>query len=64
MGVAHLGQERASTCRVKATGDVEAAKALVDTWVTGDKKALVHLDEIRSRLASFPRGSMVYEVRM
>ena len=49
---------------VKATGDVDAAKALVDPWVIGDKKALVHLDEIRSRLASFPRGSMVYEVRM
>jgi len=49
---------------VKATGDVAAAKALVDPYVTGEKKSLVHLDEIKSRLAKFPRASMVYQVTM
>ena len=49
---------------VKATGDVAAAKALVDPYVTGEKKSLVHLDDIKSRLAKFPRASMVYQVTM
>ncbi len=48
----------------KATGNVEAAKAIVDTYVTGEKKALVHLDEIRTRLSAYPRSSMVYQVTM
>lgn len=48
----------------KATGDVAAAKALVDPYVTGDRKSLIHLDEIKARLGKFPRSSMVYQVTM
>ncbi len=48
--------------RAKATGDVAGAKALVDPFVTGDQKHLVHADEIAERLAAFPKASMVYAV--
>lgn len=48
----------------KATGNVEAARTMVDDFVTGPKKALIHLDEIKARLAPFPRGSMIYQVKL
>lgn len=48
----------------KATGNVEAAKAIVDPYVSGAKKALVHIEDIKARLSGYPRSSMVYEVKM
>jgi hypothetical protein len=50
--------------RIKAEGDVNGAKALLESYVSGDKADMVHLDEIIERLAEFPRGSLVYEVRL
>ena len=38
------------------------AKSLVESFVTGDKKGLVHADEIADRLARFPKASMVYSI--
>ena len=49
---------------VARTGNVEAAKAIVDPYVSGEKKSLVHLDEIKARLAPFARSTMVYQVRL
>jgi len=48
--------------RAKVMGDVLAAKALIEPYVTGSKKDLVHADEIAERLARFPKASMVYSV--
>lgn len=50
--------------RIKATGDVAAATALLDPYVTGDRKGLVHVDEIQERLGRFPKATMVYTVRL
>jgi len=50
--------------RIKATGDVAAAGALLEPYVTGDRKGLVHVDEIQERLGRFPKATMVYTVRL
>lgn len=43
--------------RIKATGDVDGAKALVDGFVSGGDAQLVHMDEIQRRLRRLPRPS-------
>ncbi|MBM4396337.1 MAG: hypothetical protein FJ087_11660, partial [Deltaproteobacteria bacterium] len=50
--------------RVKATGDAAAAGALVQPYVSGDKRGLVRLEEIVERLRPFPRATMRYEVTL
>ena len=47
---------------IKAKGDVQGAKALIEPYVSGEKKGLVHMEEIAERLLKFPRASMVYSV--
>ncbi len=54
----------AEVVRIKATGDVAAAKALIDAYVTGDRAAQVHQPQIAERLLGFPRGTLVYSVEM
>ncbi len=54
----------AKVVKIKATGDVEAAKQLVEPYVSGNKRGVVHHDEITERLLRFPRASMVYSVRL
>ena len=54
----------AKLVKIKATGDVEGAKALVEPYVSGAKRAQVHHEEITERLLKFPRASMVYSVKM
>ncbi|MBI4669419.1 MAG: hypothetical protein HY747_09610 [Elusimicrobia bacterium] len=49
--------------RIKATGDVAGAKALVEPYVGGDKKHFVRMEEIEDRLLKFPKASMVYSVK-
>ncbi len=54
----------AEVVRIKATGDVAGAKALIDRYVTGDRAAQVHQPEIAARLLDFPKGSLVYSVEL
>lgn len=54
----------ADVVRVKATGDVAGAKALVDPYVSGDKAVNVHVCEIQERLLQFSKGSLVYKVEL
>lgn len=54
----------AKVVKIKATGDVNAAKQLVEPYVSGDKRGIVHHDEISERLLKFPRASMVYSVKL
>lgn len=49
--------------KIKATGDVEGAKSLIEPYVTGAKKAQVRHEEITERLLKFPRASMAYSVK-
>jgi hypothetical protein len=49
--------------KIKATGDVQGARALVEPYVSGDRRVLVHMEEITERLLKFPRASMVYSVK-
>ncbi len=49
--------------RIKAQGDAAAARALVDDFVKGEGSRLVRLDEVRARLAKFPKPSFSYTVR-
>ncbi len=53
----------AKVVKIKATGDVEAAKALIEPYVSGSKRNIVHHDEISERLLKFPRASMVYSIK-
>jgi len=50
--------------KIKATGDVILAKQLVEPYVTGNKREIVHHDEIIERLLRFPRASMVYSIKL
>lgn len=50
--------------RIKAEGDVAGAKALIDPFITGADKGLVHMPEITQRLLRYPKGSMVYSVTL
>jgi hypothetical protein len=50
--------------RIKAAGDAAGARELIEAYVTGSKKGLVHADEIAERLLKFPRASMVYSVKL
>jgi hypothetical protein len=52
----------AEVVRIKATGDVEAARALIDPYVVGDRAAQVRQPEIAARLLGFPKGTLVYAV--
>lgn len=52
----------AEVVRIKATGDVDAAKALIDRYVIGEGAAQVHQPEIAERLLDFPKGTLVYSV--
>lgn len=54
----------AKVVKIKATGDVEGAKALVEPYVSGNKRDIVHHDEIMERLLKFPKASMVYSVKL
>ena len=54
----------ARVVKIKATGDVEGAKSLVEPYVSGNKRGIVHHDEITERLLKFPRASMVYGIRL
>lgn len=54
----------ARVVRIKATGDVDAARALVEPYVSGPKRGVVHHEEITERLLRFPRASMVYSVKL
>jgi hypothetical protein len=58
-----VGKLASRVVRIKATGDVEGARALIEPYVSGAKKAQVHHEEIAERLLRFPRASMVYSVR-
>lgn len=49
--------------RIKATGDVEDARALVATYVTGSGFDLVHSEEITERILRYPKASFTYAVR-
>ena len=48
---------------IKAAGDVAAAKALVDDFVSGPGAALVRVPEIRARLLKYPKETFLYGVR-
>ena len=50
--------------RIKATGDAKAGQALIDAFVSGKKKELVHMDEIAERLLRYGKGSLVYSVKL
>jgi hypothetical protein len=54
----------ARVVKIKATGDVAGAKSLVEPYVSGDKRGVVHHDEITERLLKFPRASMVYGIKL
>jgi hypothetical protein len=49
--------------RIKATGDVEGAKALVGRHVSAEGQAAMHADVIRDRVLRFARASFVYGLR-
>ncbi|MBI2789689.1 MAG: hypothetical protein HYX59_13500 [Elusimicrobia bacterium] len=46
--------------RVKASGDVAGAKALVDGFVSGDGSALMRMDKVQERLRKYPKESYSY----
>lgn len=46
--------------RVKATGDVEGAKALVDGFVSGDGAPLMRMAKVQERLRKYPKESYSY----
>lgn len=46
--------------RIKATGDVEGAKALVGGFVSGSDAALMRLDTVQARLRKYPKESYSY----
>jgi hypothetical protein len=48
---------------IKAAGDVAAAKALVEDFVSGPGAALVHVPEIRARLLKYPKETFQYSVK-
>lgn len=50
--------------RIKATGDVQDAEALIATYVTGEAFALVHSEEIKERILRHPKASFTYAVRI
>ena len=50
--------------RIKATGDKAAAEALVTPYVEGDKKALVHMEEITQRQLAYPKATFLYTVEL
>lgn len=52
----------AEVVRIKASGDVAAARALIDPYVVGDRAAQVRQPEIAARLLGFPKGTLVYAV--
>lgn len=52
----------AEVVRIKALGDVDAAKTLIDRYVVGEGAANVHQPEIAERLLDFPKGTLVYSV--
>ncbi|MCX7959341.1 MAG: hypothetical protein N3B13_09870, partial [Deltaproteobacteria bacterium] len=54
----------AKTVKIKATGDVESAKKLIEPYVSGEKRNIVHHNEITERLLRFPRASMVYSIKL
>ncbi len=47
---------------VKARGEVAAARALVDPFLTGPETALLQLDEVSARVRSQPKASFVYAI--
>jgi hypothetical protein len=49
--------------RLKATGDVAGGRALVDEFVNGRGRALVHQEHITTVLAKYPKVSFRYEVK-
>ena len=46
--------------RMKATGDVAGAKALVDGFVSGDGAPLMRMDKVQERLRKYPKESYSY----
>ena len=46
--------------RVKATGDVQGAKALVDGFVSGDGAPLMRMEKVQERLRKYPKESYSY----
>ncbi|MEQ1918218.1 MAG: hypothetical protein ABL955_03390 [Elusimicrobiota bacterium] len=46
--------------RIKATGDVAGAKALIDGFVSGDGSALVRMAKVQERLRKYPKESYSY----
>ncbi|MGC8928776.1 MAG: hypothetical protein ACP5QK_12755 [Myxococcota bacterium] len=54
----------AKVVKIKATGDVDSAKSLIEPYVSGSKRDMVHHEEISERLLRFPRASMVYSVKL
>lgn len=50
----------AKVIRIKATGDVEGAKALVGGFVSGPDASLMRLDTVQARLRKYPKESYSY----
>ena len=48
--------------RIKAKGDAAGARALIDPYVTGEHRGLVHQDEVARRILRYAKGSMVYSL--
>jgi len=48
--------------RIKAKGDKAGAQALIEPYVSGEHKGLVHMDEVAERILRYPKGSMVYSL--
>ena len=46
--------------RIKATGDIAGAKALIDGFVSGDGAALVRMAKVQERLRKYPKESYSY----
>ena len=49
---------------IKSTGDTEGAEALITPYVEGDKRPLVHMDEIRERSLAYPKATFLYSVTL
>jgi hypothetical protein len=46
--------------RIKASGDVQGAKALVDGFVSGAGAPLVRMDKVQERMRKYPKESYSY----
>jgi len=47
---------------IKARGDVAGAAALIDPYVKGKDRGLVHMEDIAERVLRYPKGSLIYSL--